>query len=174
MYRIISKSPMDGILVESTLYPLKTIPATVGILERANYVTLAILPEVSPIDLQDIEEAANLHHASRSHPELGTDLDSTDPTTINPGDRVRITKDSFSWAEGRVISADQMGSSEPGASDWYIELSADAGTITQGYIYWKQAIDGGSVEVLSRAEPRPPYQPPAGSGTDQEPTQKGE
>lgn len=64
---------------------------------------------------------------------------------IKPGDRVSILGgDSRTVVTGTVLTAHNYG--EELTPDWYIELNQDG----FGYIYWKQAIDGGSVQKLSK------------------------
>ena len=61
-YRIVNREPLHGTILESEGIPLVSVPTMVTILDRANYVTLAIIPEDGLITKADIEEWANLCH----------------------------------------------------------------------------------------------------------------
>lgn len=73
---------------------------------------------------------------------------------VEKGDRVKITmpaREPFpaGWCEGVVLKVDDMGKGRGGL---YVELEKDkvsAGWDT-GYGYWKQEIDGGTIEVLKK------------------------
>lgn len=69
---------------------------------------------------------------------------------ISKGDRVRIYCDIY-FCEGRVDSAYNAASPGSRTTDWYLEVTADTGSIPGDYpraVYWKQRIDGGRVVVL--------------------------
>lgn len=72
---------------------------------------------------------------------------------IKKGDRVRITmpaQEPFpaGWSEGTVLKADNWGE---GRGGWYIEMTKDKVSPgwDLGYGYWKQEVDGGTVEKLT-------------------------
>lgn len=67
---------------------------------------------------------------------------------IKKGDIVKIDLGPIPgiWGQGEVISAIDFGDDQK--SDWYIELDVQVGTIPHGYDYWKQGIDGGTVEIV--------------------------
>ena len=74
--------------------------------------------------------------------------------TIKKGDKVKISgvQGNF-WAIGTVISAENNNFGkqfqESGKdSNWYIELKVEKGNIPDGYTYWKQLQDGGTVEKV--------------------------
>jgi len=88
---------------------------------------------------------------------------------IKKGDRVRITmpaQEPFpaGWSEGTVLSATNQGE---GRGGWYIEMTKDKASPgwDLGYGYWKQEVDGGTVEKLTcpiqgcTAETAVPYPP---------------
>ena len=69
-----------------------------------------------------------------------------------PGDRLRITmpaQEPFpaGWAEGIVLDAHFYGETD----GWYIEFEKDNVSLgwQTGYGYWKQGIDGGTVEKMN-------------------------
>ena len=79
--------------------------------------------------------------------------------SIKRGDRVRITCCGVQ-KEGVVLTANNYGdrdySKQPPVftrDDWYINMIAD----DDSYVYWKQGIDGGSVEVTKEANVGDPY-----------------
>lgn len=75
--------------------------------------------------------------ASKPDPEL--------PATngrIVRGSRVRITVNGASYT-GTVLSAINYGNADK--PDWYIEFTEDH----NGYAYWKQGCDGGTVEKVN-------------------------
>lgn len=72
---------------------------------------------------------------------------------LYPGDRIRVTMPAqypfpAGWAEGKVIDAYFYGED----NGWYIEFEKDDVSYgwQTGYGYWKQGVDGGTVEKLEQ------------------------
>lgn len=63
---------------------------------------------------------------------------------ILEGERIRVSSQGFTRS-GIVQSAKNYG--RAGQSDWYIEFLSD-----DGPCYWKEGIDGGTVEILEAHE----------------------
>jgi hypothetical protein len=63
---------------------------------------------------------------------------------IGKGTRIRLRNVYGGFITGTVDSASNQGTDAN--PNWYIELTADE----YGAIYWKQAIDGGSVEIIAQ------------------------
>jgi len=70
-----------------------------------------------------------------------------------PGDRIRLTLPASEpfpagWAKGTVLTAKHYGERD----GWFIELEKDEVSPgwQRGYGYWKQGVDGGTVEKLDK------------------------
>jgi hypothetical protein len=69
------------------------------------------------------------------------------PKNISPGDVVRIKSQGIT-VEGVVHSASNYNQRDPETDCWYIEVINETTDLVH---YWKQDLDGGEVEVISRA-----------------------